>query len=210
MDVQLGNYIVPIEVIRKKNKNIYFRFKNDGILYITCNRFVSMNEIYRLVKENEKSLLRMYEKELNRIERELRFYYLGKEYTIVYDESIKKLYIDEDMIYTKNEKMLEKWLKNECIRVFQEEIDKLLPLFSNIPSFQLRIRKMTTRWGVNNVTKRIITLNSELIKKDVFLIDYVIVHELCHFYEANHSKNFWNQVSIRFPEYSKARKILRS
>ena len=68
---------------------------------------------------------------------------------------------------------------------------------------------MSTRWGVNNVTKRTITLNTELLKKDVSLIDYVIVHELCHFYEQNHSKKFWLEVEKRYPEYKLARKILR-
>ena len=209
MDVQLGDYDIHVEVIRKRNKNIYFRFK-DGIMYVTCNRLVSLNEINKLIKQNEKSLLRMYEKEVKKIEKDLRFYYLGNEYTVVYDSSIKHVYIDEDMLYTKDEKMLNKWLKEECERVFKEEIRKIVNDFYGIPPFSLRIRKMSTRWGVNNVTKRIITLNSELIKRDVSLIDYVIVHELCHFYEANHSSRFWYQVSLRYPNYSWARKELRS
>ena len=69
---------------------------------------------------------------------------------------------------------------------------------------------MTSRWGVNNVKKHIITLNSELIKKDISLIDYVIIHELCHFYEGNHSERFWHQVSLRYPNYKEARKRLRN
>ena len=68
---------------------------------------------------------------------------------------------------------------------------------------------MKTRWGVNNVTKRIITLNSELLKKEPHLLDYVIIHELCHFYEANHSSRFWAHVSEYYPDYKKARKELR-
>ena len=210
MDVQLGDYNIHVEIIRKRNKNIYFRFKDDGVMYVTCNRLIPLSEIKRLIKQNEKSLLKMYEKEIKRIEKNMRFYYLGKEYTVVYDEKLKGVSIDDDMIYTKNEKTLDKWLKSECERVFKEEIRRIVNDFYNIPPFSLRIRKMSTRWGVNNVTKRIVTLNSELIKKDISLIDYVIVHELCHFYEANHSKKFWYQVSLRYPDYSKARKLLRS
>ena len=68
---------------------------------------------------------------------------------------------------------------------------------------------MKTRWGVNNNGSHTITLNSELIKKDLDLIDYVIIHELCHFYEPNHSSNFWRHVEEYYPKYKEARKRLR-
>lgn len=209
MEVQLGEYFIDVEIVKKNNKNVYFRFKDDGKLYVTCNRFVSEKEIKRLILTNEKSLLRMYESFLARQEVDSKFYYLGDSYTIIYDEAVKKVYIEDENIIAKDEKMLDKWLKNECERIFHERIQAILNNFTNIPAFRLRIRKMSTRWGVNNVTKCIITLNSELIKKDVTLIDYVIVHELCHFYEANHSKRFWEQVEKRYPYYKLARKRLK-
>lgn len=209
MELQLGNYIVNLEIEKKNNKNIYFRFKDNNTLYVTCNRFISNKEVMRLIKENEKSLLKMYEKFKIKEDNNKGFNYLGEKYIVVYDESVKNVILEDDMIYVKNEKVLNKWLKNECERIFQERIKLILNNFNDIPPFSLRIRKMTTRWGVNNVTKRIITLNSELIKKDVTLIDYVIIHELCHFYEANHSKKFWQQVEKRYPYYKLARKRLR-
>ena len=209
MLVQLGDYEVPIEIERKKNKNVYFRFKDDGTLYITCNKFVLQKDIFKMIKDNEKSLLKMYEKTLQRKIRDLSFYYLGDPYTKVFDEGVKKVYIDDEMIYAKNQKQLDKWYKEECLRIFNERIDECLKLFSNIPAFSLRIRNMKTRWGVNNVTRRVITLNSELLKKSETLIDYVIIHELCHFYEANHSSRFWKQVEIRYPNYKEARKRMK-
>ncbi len=209
MEVQLGGYVVNLEIEKKNNKNIYFRFKDNNTLYVTCNRFISTKELLKLIKQNEKSLLRMYEKYQQKEEMTKGFYYLGEPYVIVYDENIKKVNVIDNMIYVKNEKELSKWLKNECERIFQERINLILYNFKDIPSFSLKIRNMKTRWGVNNVTKRIITLNSELIKKDVTLIDYVIIHELCHFYEANHSKRFWEQVEKRYPYYKLARKRLR-
>lgn len=209
MVIQLGKYEVPLEIIRKKNKNIYFRFNEEGTLIVTCNRFVSEKELRNLIIQNEKSLLRMYEKYMKELEKAKQFYYLGKPYTLVYDEKIKEVEIKEDFIYAKDSKKLEQWQKKECLKIFEERINVLLQHFSNLPLFTLKIRKMKTRWGVNNVTKKIITLNSELLRKDVDLIDYVIIHELCHFYEANHSSKFWYQVSLRYPDYKMARKRLR-
>ena len=209
MEVQLDEYTIPVSVVRKSNKNIYFRFKEDGVLYVTCHRLVPKFEIISLIEKNKKPILRMYKQMLKTIEKNNYFYYLGKPLTVCYDASIKKVYLDDDILYTPNETKLNKWLKDECVRVFTERIEYCLKDFTNIPKFGLRIRKMTSRWGVNNVTNRIITLNSELIKKDISLIDYVIIHELCHFYEANHSDRFWYQVSLRYPNYKQARKELR-
>ena len=208
MLVNLGENNITVEIIRKNNKNIYFRFKDD-ILYVTCNRFVSEKEIEKLIYKNEESLLRMLNKVQRREDHEKQFTYLGKPFVKVFDESIKKIIIEDDFIYAKDERTFNKWYKEECLRVFTERINYLINYFTNIPPFSLRIRNMKTRWGVNNVTKKIITLNSELLKKDVTLIDYVIVHEICHFYEANHSSRFWYQVSIRYPNYKWARKCLR-
>lgn len=209
MEVMLLDNKINVEVIRKNNKNIYFRFKDDGTLYVTCNYLTLDMQIKKLIKNNEKSLVKMYENSLKKNEKESYFYYLGDKYTRVFDENVKKVIIDDGMVYAKDTKMLEKWYKKQCENVFKERIDKCLCNFENIPRFSLRIRAMKTRWGVNNVTKRIITLNSELLKKDVTLIDYVIIHELCHFYEANHSNRFWMQVEKRYPYYKLARKRLR-
>ena len=42
---------------------------------------------------------------------------------------------------------------------------------------------------------------SKFVKMDVKYLDYVIVHELCHFYEANHSNRFWYHVGLHYPEF---------
>ena len=68
---------------------------------------------------------------------------------------------------------------------------------------------MSTRWGVCNKKNKTITLNLELIKKDIKYLDYVIVHELCHFIHFDHSKEFWNLVSKYCPNYKQLRKEMR-
>jgi predicted metal-dependent hydrolase len=209
MLVQLGDYDIEVLIEKKNNKNVYFRFKEDGKLHVTCNRFVTESMVKKMIKENEKSLLKMYIHSEHRNEINNHFYYLGDPYTKVIDETVKKVYIEDDYIYTKNDKMLDKWYKEECLKIFTERVNRCLEMFNDVPEFSLKVRTMKTRWGVNNVTKRIITLNSELLKKDVTLIDYVIIHEICHFYEANHSSRFWAQVEKRYPYYKLARKRLR-
>ena len=83
-------------------------------------------------------------------------------------------------------------------------------MFDDLPKFTLRVRKMKTRWGVCNKSSMTVTLNTELITKDVNLIDYVIVHELCHFKHMDHSPAFWNEVYKYYPYYKQARKELNN
>ncbi len=208
MQVTIKDTLVDIKIVYKNNKNIYFRF-NENTLVVTCNKLVSKNYIEKLIKKNENSLYKMYQRTLKESENDKYFNYLGNKYTIVYDNETKKPYFNEDMIFVKDEKTLNKFYALECKRIFESEVVRITPYFNNIPNFSLRIRKMKTRWGVNNITKKIITLNSELLKKELHLLDYVIIHELCHFYEANHSVKFWNHVSKYYPKYKEARKELR-
>ena len=209
MQVNLGDYLIDVVIEYKNNKNLYIRFKDDLKMHVTCNRLFTQRKIMDVIEKNKKSLIKMYERQLKENDNNLFYYYLGDKYTICFDQSIKKASIDGNMIFVKDQKMLDKFTKENTIKVFSERLNKCALLFDNLPRFSLRIRKMSTRWGVNNRKDNIITLNSELIKKDVTLIDYVCVHELCHFLEANHSERFWYQVGLRYPYYKRARKMLR-
>ena len=209
MQIHLGDYQVDVIIEYKNNKNLYIRIKDDLKMYVYCNKYTSKNKIIDIIKENEKSLLRMYNHQLKTRKDNEAHYYLGEKYTVIFDDNIKHYEMDNNMIFVKDEKMLEKFYKEACIKIFSERLDKCSLLFNNIPKYSLRIRKMSTRWGVNNRGNNTITLNSELIKKDVSLIDYVCIHELCHFIHANHSNKFWEEVGKRYPYYKEARRRLK-
>ena len=169
MQVCINNKDLDIVVEYKNNKNLYIRVK-DGKLYVTCNKLVSNEQILNIIKNNIKSLTKMYEKQSNKDEEESCHYYLGNKYTVIYDNNYKDIKIEDDIILVKNEAMLNKFYKDECLRVFSNRIEKYQKLFSNLPKFKLKVRSMKTRWGVNNQKSMSITLNSELIKKDISLI----------------------------------------
>ncbi|MBQ6687326.1 MAG: DUF45 domain-containing protein [Bacilli bacterium] len=209
MFVTLGENTVEVIITRKNNKNIYFRFSADLKLHITCNIYVTKREILKLIEKNELKLLKMYESQVKLNNSDAFFNYLGKKYIKVEDPNIKNIYFEDGYIYYPSEKKLNKFIKEECIRVFNNEVERCKDSFSRLPVFTLKIRNMKTRWGVCNRRDNIVTLNSELLKKDIDLIDYVIIHELCHFYEGNHSKRFWDLVSDFYPKYKDARKRLK-
>lgn len=208
MTILLDNIEINVVINYKNNKNIYFRFKEDGKLYVYCNRFVEESKIKDLIFSNKQAILKMYEKIQENLDAENLFYYLGKPYIIVIGE-IDKVYIEDGYIFAKSHKELEKFYLQECERLFAIRVEDAKKVIVDVPNFRLRLRKMKTRWGVCNVRDKIITLNTELLKRDIDLLDYVIIHEMCHFYEANHSARFWQKVEKYYPNYKLARKRLR-
>lgn len=199
---------IEVVVIRKKNKNLYFRVKEDLKLYVSAPMYLSAKSILNLIKENESSILKMYEETLDKSKDNDKFMYLGKKYYIEYKDQ-DEVTFDETYVYAKNAEELEKFYDSEVRRIFTEEVEIAKKCFSHLPEFTLKFRKMKTRWGVCNTAKKTVTLNTELLKKEIPLLDYVIVHELCHFFEGNHGKNFWALVAQAYPNYKEARKKLR-
>ena len=202
------NYDVVIE--KKNNKNLYVRVKEDGKIYVTCNYLTTKNMILRVLNENTNALRKMVKHIEKQNEKSDKFFYLGNSYDIIINKDTKKVLIVDDKIYTKDLKMLDKWYKEEIIRIFDERYVYVFNHFNeNIKSPILKVRTMKTRWGVYNRRNHTITLNSKLIEYDISKIDYVIIHELSHIIHFDHSKDFWNLVGKYCKDYKKIRKEMK-
>ena len=196
-----------IEIIRKNNKNTYLRVKDNKIV-ITTNYFTSMRTIEKLINENKMFIENALKKHIEKNE-DNSFKLFGKTYDIVYGfPSTEK---DENKIYTKDENTLKKYLTKYIYDIYNETLNYWYNKFEEkIPKPNLKIRKMTSRWGVCNIKNKNVTLNSELSKYDIKALNYVIVHELSHFIHPNHSKEFWGLVSKYCPNYKDVRIYLKT
>ena len=194
---------IEVVIVRKKIKNIYIRVK-DNKIFVSANSLVSLKYIESLLKKEENSIRKMLEKDQNKEENEI--YYLGDKLEFVNDPNIK---ITNNIAYGPSIDAINLYLEKNSLNFFLTRLERLKILFDDLPDFKLRIRTMKTRWGVCNKSSMTVTLNTLLIHKDVTLIDYVIIHELCHFKFMNHSKDFWNEVEKYYPYYKLARKRLR-
>lgn len=198
-------------VIEKKthNKNTYIRVKDDLKIYVTTNLLTTNKYIEKLLEENYNSIVRMIEKEKKKLANNSDFRYLGKVYAIIYTEYCD-ISFGEGRVFLSKDFDIYKWYKRKAQTIFKEHLDSIYNNFSkSIPYPDLRIRKMTTRWGVCNTKSKTITLNLELIKRDLKYLDYVIVHELSHLIHANHSNNFWLLVAENCPDYKVLRKEMK-
>ena len=198
-----------VKIIRKDNKNTYVRFRDDKI-YVTTNYFASDKYIEKLLKDNYKSISKMVRKVEQKPKDSNLFLLFGKQYEVIYGDFENDISLDETSIKASNEGVLCKWLDKYVHTIFYSHLMHWYDKFEeSIPLPTLKIRKMKTRWGVCNTRKHIITLNLELYKYDLECLDYVVIHELSHLIEGNHSRAFWSIVEKYCPNYKKIRKELK-
>ena len=86
--------------------------------------------------------------------------------------------------------------------------DHWMPLM-NLYHSHVSISLMKTRWGSCNKSSRRISINLELARHPLSHLDYVIVHELAHLREANHSPRFWSIVETFYPRWREIRAEMR-
>lgn len=144
--------------------------------------------------------------------------HLGQEYILKVEQGPTKVTLTEETLTLRvrdiNDDNMKKnamnaWLRKEAIRVLTPAFNKwMISLqYLKLPETTLRFYKMTRRWGSCS-SKHVITLNTELIKKEKELIDYVIVHEICHLKVPAHNKAFYALVESIMPDWKERRRVL--
>jgi hypothetical protein len=103
-------------------------------------------------------------------------------------------------------KIYSRWLRKEAKGAFEESISRHKGLVGAEPS-SLSIRDQKTRWGSASHSGNL-SLNFNLLKAPQEVLDYVVVHELCHLRVRGHSKKFWSLVESVMPDYRRAKKWL--
>ncbi len=202
-----NNYDIVIE--RKNNKRTYIRVKDDLKIHVSTNYFETNFSIKKLIKGNYREICKMIDNAKVKKENNSGFFYLGKKYTIVHIDGAD-ISFSNDIVYIGRDADIDKWYKSKAKDLFLERLNYNYDNFSRkIPYPKLRIRKMTSRWGVCNIMTHIITLNLNLIKRDTKYLDYVIVHELSHLIHGDHSSRFWKLVGENMPDYKKYREEMK-
>lgn len=106
------------------------------------------------------------------------------------------------------QKLLEEWYKEKALIIFQERMNIMLTQTLWVSSSPpIKLRYMNTQWG-NCSPTGVITLNPNLIKAPKECIDYVILHELCHIAEHNHSERFYHLMNQVMPGWQKIKNRL--
>ncbi|BBE31432.1 hypothetical protein OSSY52_15730 [Tepiditoga spiralis] len=213
--------IIKYKLIKKNKKNLSIIIKeNEVIVYspIYLNIDLVQKILYKkadwIIKKLE---LNNYKREKNYENGEF-FLYLGQEYTlnIIYGDktNIKlfnnylNLYINKKIKNINKKNIIELWYKNNSLNLFNKKVAYYNNFFKQNIN-EIRINDLKSAWGICYPKKRKITFNWKLIMAPIEIIDYVIVHEMCHLIHPNHSNNFWNEVSNYIKDYKIKRKWLK-
>lgn len=109
---------------------------------------------------------------------------------------------------TRAEQMKDYKMYKESARVFAEKRIVELNKFYNFEYGKISIRNQSTRWGSCS-RKKNLNFNYKIVKLPIHMADYIIVHELCHLKEMNHSPNFWALVAQQIPDYKNCLKRIK-
>ncbi len=125
-----------------------------------------------------------------------------------------------DWIRNTRTKLMAKAARDHCalpdretaLACFTAMSDKVYPAFARVLGGQkpvIRVRSMTSCWGVCHMKKRQITFALQLYNKPPAAQIYVVVHEYCHFLQPNHSPAFWAEVEKILPDWKARRALLK-
>ena len=102
----------------------------------------------------------------------------------------------------------EQRLKADARKIVSERVEYFAGIIG-VEYGRITIRRQKTRWGSCSA-KGNLNFNCMLATLPPELVDYVVVHELCHLKQMNHSPAFWNEVSKILPDYKQLRKQLKN
>ena len=205
---------------RTARKTLSIIINEKGEVTIKAPKRMSESDIYKFVHSKEKWINSKVNsiKQQNEINNDLFNYkcilFCGKKYRVIKDTKAKDIQLEEGIITIKKlsslkreVRVLEKFLKNKCLEI----VGQRLKYFSNI--MQLEPKKVVLmnskrKWGTCD-SDQVISFNWRIIMLTPNLIDYVIVHELSHLIEMNHSPAFWAIVSAVLPNVKQLRSTLK-
>ncbi|MFU7514718.1 M48 family metallopeptidase [Clostridium sp. HCS.1] len=201
--ILINGNVINYDLIFKNKKNLSMKLNSKGELVVYAPTDISIEYIEKILNSKEKWITT----NINKIEKSKinnnysKIHFLGNEFTSKIELSNDdNIYFEKDILIIKSrnlddtyiENLLSNWYKIQANIIVKDRVNKLAAKCSLFPTKSI-IRNQKTRWGSCN-SKKEIRLNWRLILMPYYVMDYIIIHELCHLKYMNHSKDFWSLV----------------
>ena len=174
---------MKVTVIRSNRKTVAIQVNSDLSVTVRAPRSVSEKDIEEILKKKEAWISKHIEK----------------------IKETKERFEAEPTEKLTREKVIA--LAEEALKVIPERVEYFAKVIG-VTYGKITIRNQKTRWGSCS-SKGNLNFNCLLMLAPPEVLDYVVVHELCHRKQMNHSKAFWSEVEKVLPDYKEARKWLK-
>ena len=236
MILEYKNRVIEYNVVKGKRKSICIKVDIEGNVSVIAPLMVSEERVLKFLEEKahwiiqkQDEMNKIYNKKIQRnFKSGSTFMYLGKEYPvhIINDKSYKNIRVSFSgktlkspydcqhfIIYTNTDdedimkKAMEQWYRERTMEIVTKKIKKYENCFKDKVT-QIRVKEQKRRWA-SCTEKNAILFNwrCSMAREDV--VEYIVVHEMCHFEHRDHSKNFWNRVESIMPDYIEKHEYLK-
>lgn len=209
------------KIIRTKRRTLALQIAPDASLIVRAPKMASEETIRRAVQRKMPWILKK-----QRLARETfrppvkyvdgeRFLYLGEWYKllVVPCASIPLVLNGNEFLLSeaylpKAEQLFKAWYKEKAFAIISKRIKQYVEM-TGLKYTQISITSARKRWGSCSL-KGNLNFSWRLVMTPLAVVDYVIVHELAHLEEHNHSSRFWRKVGVFLPNYPQAKQWLRN
>ncbi|HOI83271.1 MAG TPA: DUF45 domain-containing protein, partial [Campylobacterales bacterium] len=180
-----------IEIKREaKSQRLRIEVLEGGALLVRAPRFLSETKCMEFVGQNASRLQKMIKKQLEfEAKRDAlggHFLYLGSKMPVKLDGNIRKKYLFEsDMLVLSKKEHFREFLRDEARRIITPKAEDIAA-FYGVKYEKISFRDVKSRWGSCSARKNL-SFSSRLVGAPKSVIEYVVIHEICHLKELNHS-----------------------
>ncbi|MBM7853900.1 putative metal-dependent hydrolase [Desulfohalotomaculum tongense] len=219
LSTNYGTQIINFEVMYSKRKTMEIRVEPPGVVKVVVPQNTPEQVILERVKSKGawivQKLFLLRSVEYRPIKREFvngeSFMYLGRNYSLQLqlDKTVKKpevkLYQGKFQVKTPTNdeaairKAMELWYRNKTKEKVEERI-KYYQHFFNIKPTNVKVKDQKKRWA-SCTSRNELLFNWRCVMASSPVLDYIVVHEMCHMVYKNHSQDFWGLVASIIPDY---------
>jgi len=210
------------KLIRMKRKTIALQITDDAALIVKAPFRVSEQIIKEVVAKHvtwiEKRRKEVLSRETKFVKKEFvngeKIFYMGQYYELtIIDEQNEPLIFNQGFFLSKNylstaREVFIDWYKKRALEKIPERVECYTKK-RNFTYSKITITNAEKRWGSCS-SKGNLNFSWRLIMAPLFVVDYVVVHELTHLKVRNHSKSFWDEVKILMPDYKRRQEWLKN
>ena len=222
MEVQIADLSIPYQIIQSNRRSLSMEVTEKGEVIARVPYGLSTREVERFLKSRQRWLYtrvkaaRQNSQAASNYETGRRLLYLGQPLELIVEQgSRSEVVLSEQQLIVKIpshkkemvQELLEAWYRMQArvlLTAMTEHFAKEMRLQVN----KIFIKDQKTRWGSCSSNHNI-NYNYRLIMAPMEVIEYVVIHELCHLIHMNHSKDFWYEVEKRQPTYRSNRQWLK-